>query len=63
MLDSVQNEAESARALTFEAERAMRAELAGLRKQIGDVSKELLAEDKKNLKVKEEVRYIHTSTT
>nr|ADH16742.1 SMC domain protein [Heliothis subflexa] len=54
-LSSIQNEADSARALTCEAERAMRAELSGLREQIGQVSKELLQEDELNVRIKEEV--------
>uniref|UniRef100_UPI00311ABD92 uncharacterized protein LOC110370601 n=1 Tax=Helicoverpa armigera TaxID=29058 RepID=UPI00311ABD92 len=53
-LASIQNEADSARALTCEAERAMRAELSGLREQIAQVSKELLEEDELNVRIKEE---------
>ncbi|CAH0600503.1 unnamed protein product [Chrysodeixis includens] len=54
-LFSMENEAESARALTHEAERAMRAELAALKEQVTEVSKELLKEDELNLKIKDEL--------
>lgn len=56
-LFSLESEADSARALTHEAERAMRAELSALREQITQVSKELLKEDELNVKIKDEVRY------
>lgn len=53
---SLENEADSARALTHEAERAMRSELSGLREQIAQVSNELLEEDELNVRIKAEVR-------
>ncbi|XP_022829083.1 uncharacterized protein LOC111358254 isoform X2 [Spodoptera litura] len=53
-LMTMENEVDSARALTCEAERAMRAELSALREQIAEVSKELLQVDEANVRVKEE---------
>lgn len=54
-LEAVLNDSDSVRALACDAERAMRAELAGLRDQVESVSRQLLAEDEANLKLKAEV--------
>nr|UAX26432.1 ATP-binding cassette C subfamily [Galleria mellonella] len=54
-LSNMENEVESARALTHEAERAMRSELAALREQITQVSNELLKEDAEYNQTKQEL--------
>lgn len=53
------NETESARVLMHEAERALRAELAGLREQIGEVSALLLEVDEMNKQIKQEVLLVY----
>ncbi|XP_059049333.1 ATP-binding cassette sub-family C member 4-like [Achroia grisella] len=57
-LSNVENEVESARALTYEAERAMRSELAALRDQIEQVSHQLLKEDAENSQTKQELEVL-----
>ncbi|XP_053600748.1 uncharacterized protein LOC128669719 [Plodia interpunctella] len=59
-LIGIQGEAESVRALTIEAERAMRAELAALRDQVEAVSKQLLKEDNESIKIKAELESIRS---
>lgn len=49
----IESELESARSLTHEAERAMRAELAGLKDQVSELSKQLLKEDAESELIKE----------
>ncbi|KAJ8734779.1 hypothetical protein PYW08_014029 [Mythimna loreyi] len=53
-LNSLMNESDSARALTCETERALRAELAALRDQIENVSKQLQTEEDESSKTKAE---------
>lgn len=57
----MESETESARALTHETERALRAELSGLREQINQVSNQLLEEDKVNKELKTEVLTFYKS--
>ncbi|XP_047523313.1 uncharacterized protein LOC125061763 isoform X1 [Pieris napi] len=52
---ALENEIDSIRGLTLEAERAMRSELSALKEQIMDVSKQLLVEESKNHKTKAEL--------
>ncbi|CAB3237242.1 unnamed protein product [Arctia plantaginis] len=55
---TMESETESARALTHETERALRAELSGLREQINHVSNQLLEEDKVNKELKKELEQL-----
>ncbi|KAJ0181180.1 hypothetical protein K1T71_003265 [Dendrolimus kikuchii] len=57
---SLESEAESARTLAHEAERAMRAELGALRDQISKVSTQLLGEDKDNSLIKVALEQLRT---
>ncbi|XP_045530136.1 uncharacterized protein LOC123717912 isoform X1 [Pieris brassicae] len=52
---ALENEKDSIRGLTLEAERAMRSELSALKEQMMDVSKQLLVEEARNNKVKAEL--------
>ncbi|CAK1548555.1 unnamed protein product [Leptosia nina] len=52
---ALDNEVDSIRGLTLEAERAMRSELSALKEQITEVSKQLLGEEATNKAVKTEV--------
>lgn len=57
-LSTISSDAESARALAIEAERAMRDELGALRDQMTNVSTQLLEEDAENCRIKNEVLII-----
>ncbi|RVE50387.1 hypothetical protein evm_004924 [Chilo suppressalis] len=57
-LQTMENEVDCARALTYEAERTIHAELGALRDQITTVSTRLLEEDERNGLIKEELEQL-----
>ncbi|CAG9783020.1 unnamed protein product [Diatraea saccharalis] len=59
-LQNLENEVDCARALTYEAERTIHAELSALRDQITAVSAQLLQEDEDNTLIKEELEQLRS---